>query len=119
MAKAKEDRRREAKREKEQQLAVCYVCSSGDYSEEDAIVFCERCCVAVHTSCYNAEGVSWLNIRHAEHMIQLLWCFSSSIVAGEIKLYCIISQRSTSIGVNQYLHNYFKYCVVDINSTSV
>lgn len=57
MAKADEQRRREAKREQEEMLAVCYVCGSGDHSEEDAIVFCERCCVAVHTSCYNAEGV--------------------------------------------------------------
>lgn len=57
-AKQDEERRRESKRAKEEDLAVCYVCSSGDHSAEDAIVFCERCCVAVHTSCYDAQGVS-------------------------------------------------------------
>lgn len=58
MAKEDEDRRREALRVEEELLAVCYVCDSGDHSEEDAIVFCERCCVAVHTSCYEAVGVN-------------------------------------------------------------
>lgn len=53
-----EAKRVEALRVEEELLAVCYVCDGGDHSEEDAIVFCERCCVAVHTSCYKAVGVS-------------------------------------------------------------
>lgn len=57
IAKEDEDSRREALRVQEELLAVCYVCDSGDHSEED-IVFCERCCVAVHTSCYQIVGVS-------------------------------------------------------------
>lgn len=57
---AKEDEawRIESLRLEEERQAVCYVCDSGDHSEEDPIVFCERCCVAVHTSCYKAVGVS-------------------------------------------------------------
>ncbi|CAM9845407.1 unnamed protein product, partial [Ectocarpus fasciculatus] len=46
----------ELKRKKEEDIAVCYVCNSGDHVEkQEDIVFCERCCVAVHMSCYNAE----------------------------------------------------------------
>lgn len=52
-----EEKSREDKRKEEEDLAVCYVCGSGDHCGNDAIVFCERCCVAVHSSCYNAEGV--------------------------------------------------------------
>ena len=52
-----ENARRERKRKDEEQEAVCYVCGSGYHSHNDTIVFCERCCVAVHASCYNAEGV--------------------------------------------------------------
>lgn len=49
----------ELKRKKEEDIAVCYVCNSGDHVEnKEDIVFCERCCVAVHMSCYNAEEVS-------------------------------------------------------------
>lgn len=48
----------ELKRKKEEDIAVCYVCNSGDHVEkQEDIVFCERCCVAVHMSCYNAEEV--------------------------------------------------------------
>lgn len=56
-----EKRRLEQKRKKEEDIAVCYVCNTGNFadrSEEHAIVFCDRCCVAVHTSCYNAEEAS-------------------------------------------------------------
>lgn len=56
-AKKDEQRRVEAKRQEEELMAVCYVCHSGDHSDEDSIVFCDRCCVAVHTSCYDAQGV--------------------------------------------------------------
>eukprot|EP00904_Undaria_pinnatifida_P002674 jgi/Undpi1/12407/HiC_scaffold_5.g02079.m1 len=55
-AKKDEQRRVEAKRQEEELMAVCYVCHSGDHSDEDSIVFCDRCCVAVHTSCYDAQG---------------------------------------------------------------
>ncbi|CAM9306142.1 unnamed protein product, partial [Ectocarpus sp. 8 AP-2014] len=48
----------ELKRKKEEDIAVCYVCNSGDHVEnKEDIVFCERCCVAVHMSCYNAEEI--------------------------------------------------------------
>ncbi|CAM9498259.1 unnamed protein product [Choristocarpus tenellus] len=46
-----------AQREEEQQ-ALCYVCGSGETLHDDAIVFCDRCSVAVHCSCYKAKGVS-------------------------------------------------------------
>lgn len=53
-----DEKRRRDLQELEEKLAVCYVCDNGDYSDEDQIVFCERCCVAVHASCYNIVGVS-------------------------------------------------------------
>lgn len=60
-AKNSEQDRLEQKLRKEEDIAVCYVCNSGEHfgdaSEEHSIVFCDRCCVAVHTSCYGAEEV--------------------------------------------------------------
>lgn len=50
-------RRRNEKMQEEENRAVCYVCDNGDFNEHDQIIFCERCCVAVHASCYNVVGV--------------------------------------------------------------
>ena len=47
----------EAKREAEERDASCYVCFGGEHSGGDSIVFCDRCCVAVHSSCYHALDV--------------------------------------------------------------
>lgn len=52
------ERRRNKAREDEEHLAVCYVCDNGDFNEDNQIIFCERCCVAVHASCYNVVEVS-------------------------------------------------------------
>lgn len=44
---------------KEEAIAVCYVCNGGEHfenrSDPQDIVFCERCCVAVHSSCYGFD----------------------------------------------------------------
>ncbi|CAM9736711.1 unnamed protein product, partial [Laminaria digitata] len=47
----------EGLREAEEREAVCYICSGGEYTDIDKIVFCERCSVALHESCYNAQNV--------------------------------------------------------------
>eukprot|EP00903_Cladosiphon_okamuranus_P016039 g14809.t1 len=45
---------------KEEAIAVCYVCNGGEHFENRSdlqeIVFCERCCVAVHSSCYGFDA---------------------------------------------------------------
>jgi hypothetical protein len=37
--------------------AECAICSSGDYEDNDNIVFCEFCGISVHQSCYGIEVV--------------------------------------------------------------
>jgi hypothetical protein len=52
----REQREREAARCDEDQDAVCCVCDAGDTANaRDTIVFCERCNVAVHLSCYRIQ----------------------------------------------------------------
>lgn len=45
---------------KEEAIAVCYICNGGEHFENRSdlqeIVFCERCCVAVHSSCYGFDA---------------------------------------------------------------
>jgi hypothetical protein len=48
---------------REDQDAKCSVCNSGDYEEEDLIVFCDNCNLPVHQSCYGIELIpeeSWI-----------------------------------------------------------
>lgn len=40
-----------------QEDAQCVVCSSGDYEEDDLIVFCGNCGMPVHQSCYGIDEV--------------------------------------------------------------
>lgn len=35
----------------------CQICSDGDYSEDNLIVFCARCNVSVHQKCYGLEEI--------------------------------------------------------------
>ena len=35
--------------------AKCQICNSGDYEEEDQIVFCDFCGVSVHQQCYGID----------------------------------------------------------------
>lgn len=35
--------------------AKCSICNNGDYEDEDMIVFCGNCNMAVHQSCYGIE----------------------------------------------------------------
>ena len=37
--------------------ARCAICSSGEYEDNDNIVFCEFCGISVHQSCYGIEVV--------------------------------------------------------------
>lgn len=37
--------------------AKCLICNSGDYEEEDQIVFCEFCGISVHQSCYGIDEI--------------------------------------------------------------
>lgn len=66
-ARSSKRERIEKKLVKEESIAVCYVCNSGDHFEDrggdQEIVFCERCCVAVHSSCY---GLDAEEVRKAE-----------------------------------------------------
>lgn len=44
------------RRQKEED-AKCHICGSGDYEENDLIVFCGFCGIAVHQSCYGVEEI--------------------------------------------------------------
>lgn len=44
------------RRQKEED-AKCNICGSGDYEENDLIVFCGFCGIAVHQSCYGVEEI--------------------------------------------------------------
>lgn len=38
-----------------QEDAQCVICNSGDYEDEDMIVFCGLCNIPVHQSCYGID----------------------------------------------------------------
>lgn len=38
-----------------QEDAQCAICNSGEYEDEDLIVFCGNCNIPVHQSCYGIE----------------------------------------------------------------
>ena len=40
-----------------QEDACCAICSVGDYEDDDQIVFCVRCSMPVHQSCYGIERI--------------------------------------------------------------
>lgn len=60
LAKISKKERIEKKLLKEEAIAVCYICNGGEHFENRSdlhdIVFCERCCVAVHASCYGFDA---------------------------------------------------------------
>eukprot|EP00752_Nemacystus_decipiens_P008457 g7559.t1 len=60
LARISKKERIEKKLLKEEAIAVCYVCNGGEHFENRSdlqeIVFCERCCVAVHSSCYGFDA---------------------------------------------------------------
>src|SRR3569833_4528789 len=46
-----------------QEDAQCSICNSGDYEDEDLIVFCGNCNIPVHQSCYGIDQLpegDWL-----------------------------------------------------------
>ena len=48
---------------KAQDDVQCQICNNGDYEDEDLIVFCGNCNVAVHQYCYGIESLpegDWL-----------------------------------------------------------
>ncbi len=49
---AAEEKMVEQQKQEEDMNAVCYVCGGGDSPHNDPIIFCDRCDLAVHRSCY-------------------------------------------------------------------
>ncbi len=49
---AAEEKVAEQQKQEEDMNAVCYVCGGGDSPHNDPIIFCDRCDLAVHRSCY-------------------------------------------------------------------
>ncbi len=49
---AAEEKIAEQQKQEEDMNAVCYVCGGGDSPHNDPIIFCDRCDLAVHRSCY-------------------------------------------------------------------
>ncbi len=41
----------------EEEDVPCCICNDGDYMEDDLIVFCDGCDVAVHQQCYGIPNV--------------------------------------------------------------
>ncbi len=54
---AAEEKVAEQQKQEEDMNAVCYVCGGGDSPHNDPIIFCDRCDLAVHRSCYFLPAV--------------------------------------------------------------
>lgn len=59
---------------KEDEEALCAVCSGGLSAAPNYIVFCERCDVAVHQNCYGIAEIprgAWSSIPHVHKLTPL------------------------------------------------
>ncbi|KAG5190259.1 hypothetical protein JKP88DRAFT_299295, partial [Tribonema minus] len=56
MESLRRERELQAAQVEEDADAVCCVCDAGDTARRDTIVFCDRCDLAVHVSCYRIAG---------------------------------------------------------------
>jgi len=70
---------------------VCNICLDGEWYEQDEIVFCEGCAVAVHQTCYGSEiaytlpTMDWFchkcvhALKSSTHPSSIKWMFCSEL----------------------------------------
>lgn len=88
---------------------VCYVCNSGDYEDDNLIVYCSICNIAVHQQCYGIEEVpqdDWIcevckKFRNPAKN-KYIECILCSSKGGALKQ-CTVSK------CGNLLHNFYEF----------